>query len=154
MKTFVTKPKDIQRKWLVIDAAGRPAGRIAAEAARLLRGKHKPMFSPSIDAGDYVIIINAGKAVLTGAAKPNEGIYRHSGYPGGIKMVTRGDLLAKRPIKYLERVVKGMLPHNTLGRQMFLKLRVYEDAEHPHTAQEPELHTFRAGFGGLSRSRH
>ncbi len=142
MKTFVTKPKDIQRKWLVIDAAGRPAGRIAAEAARLLRGKHKPMFSPSIDAGDYVIIINAGKAVLTGAAKPNEGIYRHSGYPGGIKMVTRGDLLAKRPIKYLERVVNGMLPHNTLGRQMFLKLRVYEDAEHPHTAQEPELHTF------------
>lgn len=142
MKTFVTKPKDIQRKWLVIDAAGRPAGRIAAEAARLLRGKHKPMFSPSIDAGDYVIIINAGKAVLTGAAKPGEGIYRHSGYPGGIKEISRGELLAKRPIKYMERVVKGMLPHNTLGRQMFLKLRVYEDAEHPHTAQEPELHTF------------
>ena len=138
MKTFVTKPKEVQRDWLVIDAAGRPAGRVAAEAAKLLRGKHKPTFSPSVDAGDHVIIINAGQAVLTGASKPEERVYRHTGYPGGIKSITRGELLERRPVKYMERLVKGMLPHNSLGRDMFLKVRIFEGAEHPHTAQNPQ----------------
>jgi large subunit ribosomal protein L13 len=142
VKTFVTKPKEVQRTWLLIDAAGRPAGRVAAEAAKLLRGKHKPIFSPSVDAGDFVIIINAGQAVLTGASKPSEQIYRHSGYPGGIKSISRADLLANRPIKYMERIVKGMLPHNSLGRDMFLKLRVFEGAEHPHQAQNPQPWNF------------
>lgn len=138
MKTFVTKPKEVQRNWLVIDAAGRPSGRVAAEAAMLLRGKHKPIFSPSVDAGDYVIIINAGAVALTGASKPEERVYHHSGYPGGIKSISRRDMLAKRPVKYMERLVKGMLPHNSLGRDMFLKLKVYEGAEHPHQAQNPQ----------------
>lgn len=138
METFVTKPREVQRDWLVIDAAGRPAGRVAAEAAKLLRGKHKPTFSPSVDAGDHVIIINAGQAVLTGANKPEERVYRHTGYPGGIKSITRGEMLQRRPVKYLERLVKGMLPHNSLGRDMFLKVRIFEGAEHPHTAQNPQ----------------
>lgn len=142
MKTFVTKPREVQRSWLVIDAAGRPAGRVAAEAAKLLRGKHKPTFAPHVDAGDNVIIINAGKIVLTGAAKPKERIYRHSGYPGGIHSITRGELLEKRPVKYMERLVKGMLPHNTLGRDMFLKVRIFEGDEHPHQAQNPQPWTF------------
>lgn len=137
MKTFVTKPSEVQREWLLIDAAGKPTGRVAAEAAKLLRGKHKPTFSPSVDAGDHVIIINAGQAVLTGANKPGEFIYRHSGFPGGIKSVTRGELLSKRPVKYMERLIKGMLPHNTLGRRMFFKVRIFEGAEHPHQAQNP-----------------
>jgi large subunit ribosomal protein L13 len=126
----------------VLDGAGRPAGKVAAEAARLLRGKHKPIFSPSVDAGDYVIIVNTDKVVLTGKNKPNENVYRHTGYPGGIKAITRGDMLAKRPLKYMERLVKGMLPHNSLGRDMFLKLRVYEGPEHPHAAQGPVQHEF------------
>lgn len=138
METFVTKPKEVQRDWLVIDAAGRPTGRVAAEAAKLLRGKHKPTFSPSVDAGDHVIIINAGQAVLTGASKPEERVYRHTGYPGGIKSITRGEMLDRRPVKYMERLVKGMLPHNSLGRGMFLKVRIFEGAEHPHTAQNPK----------------
>ncbi|HEY3267383.1 MAG TPA: 50S ribosomal protein L13 [Armatimonadota bacterium] len=138
MKTFVTKPREVQRNWLLIDAAGRPAGRIAAETAKLLRGKHKPTFSPSVDCGDNVIIINAGKAVLTGASKPKERIYRHTGYPGGIKSISRAELLAKRPVKYLERLVKGMLPHTALGRDMFIHVRVFEGEEHPHEAQSPQ----------------
>jgi large subunit ribosomal protein L13 len=142
MKTFVTKPKEVQREWLVIDAAGRPTGRVAAEAAKLLRGKHKPTFSPSVDAGDHVIIINAGQSVLTGASKPAENVYRHTGFPGGIKSITRGDLLARRPVKYLERLVKGMLPHNSLGRDMFLKVRIFEGAEQPHVAQNPRTWNF------------
>jgi large subunit ribosomal protein L13 len=142
MKTFVTKPREVQRSWLVIDAAGRPAGRVAAEAAKLLRGKHKPTFSPSVDAGDNVIIINTGQTVLTGAAKPKERIYRHSGYPGGIHSISRAELLAQRPNKYMERLVKGMLPHTSLGRDMFLKMRVFEGSEHPHRAQNPQPWTF------------
>lgn len=142
MKTFVTKPKEVQRAWLIIDAAGRPAGRVAAEAAKLLRGKHKPTFSPSVDAGDNVIIINAGKTVLTGAAKPQERLYRHSGYPGGIHSISRAELLAQRPIKYMERLVKGMLPHTSLGRDMFFKVRIFEGAEHPHQAQNPQPWSF------------
>src|SRR5687767_14078182 len=105
MSTYVTKPSDVQRAWLVIDATGKPAGKVAAEAANLLRGKHKPIFSPSVDAGDNVIILNADKIVLTGANKPAEEIHRHTGYPGGIKSITRGELLAKRPIKYMEKLV-------------------------------------------------
>lgn len=142
MKTFVTKPGEVQRSWLLIDAAGKPAGRVAAEAAKLLRGKHKPTFSPSVDAGDNVIIINAGQAALTGANKPKERVYRHTGYPGGIKSITRGEMMAKRPIKYMERLIKGMLPHNSLGRQMFFKVRIFEGAEHPHEAQNPQPWNF------------
>jgi large subunit ribosomal protein L13 len=143
VKTYVAKPKDIEREWLVLDAAGKPAGRVAAEAARLLRGKHKVIFTPHIDTGDNVVIINADKIVLTGANKPDEHIYRHTGWPGGIKSITRGDLLAKRPIKYMERIVKGMLPHNRLGKQMFHKLKIYEGAEHPHQAQNPRAWEFK-----------
>lgn len=142
MKTFVTKPREVQRSWLVIDGAGRPAGRVAAEAAMLLRGKHKPTFAPHVDAGDNVIIINAGKIVLTGASKPKERIYRHSGYPGGIHSISRGELLTKRPVKYMERLVKGMLPHNTLGHDMYMKVRIFEGDEHPHQAQNPQPWTF------------
>lgn len=142
MKTFVTKSSNVRRDWLVLDATGKPAGRVAAEAARLLRGKHKPTFSPSVDAGDFVIIVNADKVVLTGASKPAELVYRHTGYPGGIKSVSRGDLLSRRPIKYMERLVKGMLPHNSLGRAMFKKVRIFEGPDHPHQAQNPKPWSF------------
>jgi len=141
MKTFVAKPNEVQRKWLVIDATDRSLGRLAAEAARLLRGKHKPIFTPHVDTGDHVIIINAERVRLTGN-KTEELIHWHSGYPGGFKSITRGRLIEKSPERAIERTVKGMLPHNTLGRQMFRKLKVYKGGEHPHQAQGPEPYSF------------
>ena len=141
MKTFMAKPEEVQRAWLVIDAAGKPLGRLAAEAARLLRGKHKPTFTPHVDTGDHVIILNADKVALTGN-KSEERIYWHSQYPGGLKSVTRGSMLAKRPERLVERTVKGMLPHNRLGAQMYRKLKVYAGTAHPHAAQKPEVHEF------------
>jgi large subunit ribosomal protein L13 len=141
MKTFVAKPGEIQRKWLVIDATDRPLGRLAAEAARLLRGKHKPIFTPHVDTGDHIIIINAERVKLTGN-KSEELIHWHSGYPGGLKSITRGRMLQKTPARAVERTIKGMLPHNTLGRQMFRKLKVYAGSTHPHEAQGPEPYTF------------
>jgi large subunit ribosomal protein L13 len=141
MKTFVAKPAEVQRRWLVIDATDRPMGRLAAEAARILRGKHKPIFTPHVDTGDHVVIINAERVKLTGNKK-DELIHWHSGYPGGLKSITRGRMLEKTPTRAIERTIKGMLPHNTLGAQMFRKLKVYKGPAHPHEAQGPEPYTF------------
>jgi len=138
MRTYTAKPKDIIRKWYVVDAAGKSVGRLASQVAKILRGKHKPMFTPHMDTGDHVVIVNADKVVLTGRSKPEEKIYHHTMYPGGIKFTTYGKMLAKTPEKLIMRVVKGMLPHNTLGAQMLKKLRVYTGPEHPHEAQMPE----------------
>jgi ribosomal protein L13, bacterial type len=135
MKTFSAKPSDITRDWHVLDATGRPVGRLAADAARILRGKHKPIFTPHMDCGDHVIIINAERAIYTGNNKAAEPIYRHTLYPGGIRQVPRGELLEKRPEYALYRTIKGMLPHNSLGAKMLKKLRVYSGPQHPHEAQ-------------------
>ncbi|MCL6629394.1 MAG: 50S ribosomal protein L13 [Armatimonadetes bacterium] len=139
MRTYTAKPKDITRKWFVIDASGQPLGRLAARVATILRGKHKPMFTPHMDTGDHVIIINAEKIVLTGRGKPDEKIYWHTQYPGGLRSTTYGKMLEQTPEKLVMRAVKGMLPHNTLGAQMLRKLRVYKGPEHPHQAQQPEV---------------
>ncbi len=141
MKTFMAKPEGVQREWLVVDAAGKPLGRLAAEVARLLRGKHKVTFTPHVDTGDHVIVINAGQVLLTGS-KAEENIYWHSQYPGGLKSVTRGQMREKRPERLVERTIKGMLPHNKLGDQMYRKLNVYAGAAHPHQAQKPQVHEF------------
>jgi large subunit ribosomal protein L13 len=140
--TYMAKPADIQRAWYILDAAGRPLGRLATEAARLLRGKHKPIFTPHIDTGDFVIIINADKAVLTGNKLVQKKLYRHSGYPGGLKETSYKDLMAQRPILAVEKAVKGMLPHNRLGRASAKKLKVYAGDMHPHEAQKPQLWQF------------
>jgi large subunit ribosomal protein L13 len=137
MKTYSAKEGDISRKWFVMDAANKPVGRLAVEAAKILRGKNNPMFTPNMDTGDHVIVINADRAVLTGT-KGKELIYHHSQYPGGIKSISRAKELALTPEKTIMRTVKGMLPHNKLGAQMLKKLRVYRGAEHPHKAQKPE----------------
>lgn len=142
MGTFMAKPAEIERKWLVIDAAGRPLGRTASEAARLLRGKHKPIFTPHIDTGDFVIIINAEQAILTGNKLDEKTYYHHSGYPGGLRETKYRELMAKRPVLVMEKAVKGMLPHNSLGRASAKKLKVYAGSDHPHTAQQPEAWEF------------
>ncbi len=142
MKTYVATPATVDRKWLVIDASGKTLGRLATEVAKLLRGKHKPTYTPFIDTGDNVIVVNASKIVLTGK-KLDQKMYRHhSGYPGGMKEITYKNLMANNPEKALEYAVKGMLPKNSLGRQMFKKLKVYAGAEHEHQAQKPEAYTF------------
>ena len=143
MTTFFAKAQDQERKWLIIDAAGIPLGRIATEAARLLRGKHKPTFTPNVDTGDHVIIINAEKLVLTGN-KLNDKMYRrHSGFPGGLKEVPYKKLMQIMPERAMEHAVKGMLPHNKLGAQMYTKLKVYKGESHPHQAQQPEIWTIQ-----------
>lgn len=142
MGTYMAKPADIQRAWYILDAASKPLGRIATEAARLLRGKHKPIYTPHIDTGDFVIIINADKAILTGNKLMQKKYYRHSGYPGGLKEMTYKDLMAKRPVLAVEKAVKGMMPHNRLGRAAAGKLKVYAGATHPHEAQKPQLWQF------------
>jgi large subunit ribosomal protein L13 len=136
MKTFSAKPEQIERKWLIVDAAGKPMGRIAVEIAKILRGKNKPIFTPNQDTGDFVIVINASQIVLTGR-KAGEPIYRHSGWPGALKSISRGDELARKPNEALRRVVRGMLPHNKLGDAMIKKLKVYAGPDHPHEAQQP-----------------
>jgi large subunit ribosomal protein L13 len=138
MKTFLATAADIQRKWFVVDANGKTLGRLATAVASILRGKHKPTFTPNVDCGDHVIIINAEKIVLTGKKAENKVQYRHSMYPGGLKAVKYGDLLKNKPEYALTRTIWGMLPHNRLGRQMIKKLRVYRGNEHPHAAQKPE----------------
>ena len=135
MRTYSAKPSEITRDWVVLDATGQPVGRLAVEAAKILRGKHKPTFTPHMDTGDHVIIINAERAVYTGNNKAEEPIYRHTLYPGGIKSVPRGEFLTKRPEDAILRTVKGMLPHNSLGAKMLKKLRVYRGSVHPHEAQ-------------------
>src|ERR1051325_2014555 len=138
MKTFSPKASDIQRRWWVLDANDAVLGRIATDAARLLRGKHKAIFAPHVDTGDYVVIVNAGKVRLTGRKLDQKMAYRHSGYPGGLKATTYRDYLAQRPSEAMRKAVKGMLPRNRLGRQMFTKLKVYDGAEHPHVGQNPQ----------------
>lgn len=138
----MAKDAEVSRAWLVLDATGKPLGRLATEAARLLRGKHKAIFTPHVDTGDYVIIINADKVLLTGN-KLKQKLYTHySGYPGGLKVMTYDKFLATRPEQAVEKAVKGMLPHNRLGRATGKKLKVYAGAEHPHAAQQPVPHTF------------
>ena len=138
MPTFTPKPNDIQRAWHVVDADGLVLGRVATEVARILRGKHKPIFAPHVDTGDHVIVINADKIVLTAGKAEKKIVYRHSGYPGGLKEQTYADLLATRPIEAVRRSVRGMLPKNRLGRQMLSKLKVYAGPTHPHAAQQPQ----------------
>ena len=142
MKTYVATPATVERKWLVIDASGKTLGRLATEVARLLRGKHKPTFTPFLDTGDYVIVINASKMVLTGNKLDQKKYRHHTGYPGGLKEVDYRTLMAKNPEKALELAVKGMLPKNSLGRQMFRKLHVYAGADFEQTAQKPEAYNF------------
>ena len=143
MSTFFAKAQDQERKWYIIDAEGVSLGRIATEAARLLRGKHKPTFTPNVDTGDHVIIINAEKLVLTGN-KLNDKMYRrHSGFPGGLKEVPYKKLMQTMPERAMEHAVKGMLPHNKLGAQMYTKLKVYKGDTHPHQAQQPEIWTIQ-----------
>ncbi len=138
MRTYSPKPGDIDRVWHVIDASDVVLGRLASHAAVLLRGKHKVTFAPHIDTGDFVIIINAEKVALTGAKKQQKMEYRHSGYPGGMTATSYTELLESNPRRAVEKAVKGMLPHNKLGRQQIKKLKVYAGPEHPHTAQQPQ----------------
>ncbi|MBB6350428.1 50S ribosomal protein L13 [Nonomuraea muscovyensis] len=137
MRTYSPKPADVQRQWYVIDATDVVLGRLASHVATLLRGKHKPIFAPHVDTGDFVIVINAGKVSLSGNKLEQKKAYRHSGYPGGLRSVSYGELMEKRPEKAVEKAVKGMLPKNSLGRKMAKKLKVYAGAEHPHLAQQP-----------------
>ena len=138
MKTFMANPAKIDRKWYVVDAEGQTLGRLASEIAKVLRGKNKPIFTPHIDTGDYVIIINADKVVLTGKKLVQKVYFRHSGYLGGDSYTKAGDMLAKNPVKMVELAVKGMIPKNRLGSQIYTKLHVYAGSEHPHAAQKPE----------------
>jgi large subunit ribosomal protein L13 len=137
MKTYVTKPAEIERKWYVVDAEGETLGRLASRIAVILRGKHKPIYSPSVDCGDYVIVLNADKISVTGQRLDQKVYYRHSGYPGGISAITLREQLKKHPTRPVEIAVKGMLPKNKLGRKMLKKLKVYTGSEHPHAAQQP-----------------
>ncbi len=137
MRTYSPKASEITRAWHVIDADGLVLGRLCTEAARVLRGKHKPTFAPHLDTGDHVIVVNASKIVLTSGKADRENVYRHSGYPGGLKQETYAELLARKPEEAIRRSVRGMLPKGPLGRQMLKKLKVYAGPEHPHAAQGP-----------------
>ena len=138
MRTFSPKQTDIVRAWHVVDADGLVLGRLATEVASRLRGKHKPIFAPHVDTGDHVIVVNAAKVVLTADKPDKKVVYRHSGYPGGLRMRRYGELLASRPEEVVRRAVRGMLPRNRLGRQQITKLRVYAGSDHPHQAQQPQ----------------
>ncbi|GAB3618142.1 50S ribosomal protein L13 [Okibacterium endophyticum] len=140
-RTYTPKASEIQRDWVVIDAADVVLGRLASHAATLLRGKHKPTFVNHMDTGDFVIIINADKVVLTGQKADQKKAYRHSGYPGGLKSVTYGELLANNPVRMVEKAVRGMLPKTSVGRAQLRKLKVYTGSEHPHAAQQPKTYT-------------
>ncbi|WP_040163049.1 50S ribosomal protein L13 [Microbacterium gorillae] len=141
-RTFTPKAGELQREWLVIDATDVVLGRLASHAAALLRGKHKPTFTNFMDAGDFVVIINADKVALTGQKLEKKIAYRHSGHPGGLKAVAYSELLEKNPVRAVEKAVRGMLPKNTLGRDQLSKLKVYAGAEHPHAAQQPKPYVF------------
>ena len=138
MKTYSTKASDIERKWHVIDAEDKVLGRLSSQIARLLMGKHKPIYTPHLDTGDYVIVINAAKVRVTGKKAQQKMYYRHSGYPGGLKSTTYAEMMKTHPTRVIEHAVKGMLPHNRLGARMFKKLKVYEGNSHPHQAQVKE----------------
>jgi large subunit ribosomal protein L13 len=137
MKTPTVKVEEVEHDWHVIDASGKVLGRLASEVAQILRGKHKPIYSPHLDTGDYVVVINAGGIVVTGKKAQNKIYYHHSGYPGGLKTITYEKMFAKSPERVVRMAIKGMLPHNILGRNMYRKLRVYDGTEHPHNAQNP-----------------
>jgi len=143
VRTFSPKAGDIQRQWHVIDASDVVLGRLASHVAILLRGKHKPIFAPHIDTGDFVVVVNAEKVALSGSKLQDKRAYRHSGYPGGIHSVTYAELLAKHPERVVEKAVKGMLPKNSLGRNMLRKLKVYAGPDHPHQAQQPVPFTIK-----------
>ncbi len=138
MRTISAREQDVQRDWYVIDAQGQTLGRLASRVATLLRGKHKPMYTPHVDCGDYVIVVNAEKIHVTGQKMTQKKYYRHSGYPGGLKEVTLQDQLQKFPDRVIEKAVQGMLPKNRLGRRMFKKLKIYAGPDHPHQAQQPK----------------
>ena len=137
MKTYVTKPADVERSWYVVDAEGQTLGRLASQVAAVLRGKHKPIYSPSVDAGDFVIVVNADKIHVSGRRMEQKMYYRHSGYPGGVSELTLKEQLNRYPTRPVELAIKGMLPKNKLGRQMIKKLKVYAGPDHPHQAQQP-----------------
>lgn len=141
MRTYTPKPGQTERKWLVIDADNVVLGRLASQIATLLRGKHKAIFAPHVDTGDFVIVVNAEKVALTGSKREQKRAYRHSGYPGGLRSTSYVDLLEKNPRRAVEKAVAGMLPKTTLGRQMLGKLKVYAGPEHPHGAQKPQQHS-------------
>lgn len=136
-KTYSAKPLEVERKWYLIDAEGEILGRLATKVANILRGKNKPEYTPHVDTGDFVIIINAEKIQVTGKKETDKKYYRHSGYPGGLKVASFKELMEKNPAAAVEKAVKGMLPHNTLGDEQFQKLKVYAGSEHPHAAQQP-----------------
>lgn len=138
MRTFSPKAADITRAWHVIDATDVVLGRLASQTAQLLRGKHKAIYAPHVDTGDFVVIINADKVAISGNKLEGKKLYRHSGYPGGLREQTVGEVLATRPDRLVEKAIVGMLPHNSLGRQMARKLKVYAGPQHPHTAQKPQ----------------
>jgi large subunit ribosomal protein L13 len=138
MRTYSPRPTDIDRAWYVVDAQGEILGRLSTRIAHVLRGKHKPIFAPHMDVGDFVIVINAGDVQLTGSKGTQSLAYRHSGFPGGLKSVPFARLLAEKPERLIERSVQGMLPKNSLGRQMAKKLKVYAGSEHPHAVQDPQ----------------
>ncbi|MFA8438886.1 50S ribosomal protein L13 [Pueribacillus sp. YX66] len=141
--TYMAKASEVERKWFVVDAAGQTLGRLASEVATILRGKHKPIYTPHVDTGDHVIIVNADQIELTGKKLTDKIYYRHTGHVGGIKQRTALEMRTERPEKMLELAIKGMLPKNRLGRQMFKKLHVYRGSEHPHQAQQPETYELR-----------
>src|SRR5688572_10327060 len=138
MRTFSPRPSDIERTWYVVDATDMVLGRLATRVAHVLRGKHKPTFAPHMDMGDHVIIINAAKGRLTGAKAQQSMSHRHSGYPGGLKSISFGQLLDERPERLVEQAVRGMLPKTTIGRAQIKKLKIYAGADHPHAAQQPQ----------------
>jgi len=137
MKTFVTKPAEIERQWIVVDAEGQNLGRLATKIATILRGKHKTVYSPAVDCGDYVVVINAEKIAVTGNRMEAKRYYRHSGYPGGLREMTMREQLEKHPDRVIGLAVRGMLPKNRLGRKMIKKMKIYAGSEHPHQAQQP-----------------
>ena len=137
LKTYSPKPNDIDQKWHIVDADGVVLGRLASKVSQILRGKHKPMWAPHMDVGDFVVIVNADKVKVTGRKAEQKKYYRHSGYPGGLKVTPFKTMLETKPEFIIENAVKGMLPHNRLGRKMLKKLKVYSNTEHPHSAQQP-----------------
>ncbi|MBQ6621879.1 MAG: 50S ribosomal protein L13 [Mogibacterium sp.] len=142
MKSYIAKPADVDRKWYVIDAEGKTLGKLAVEAAMILRGKKKPTYTPHVDTGDYVIVVNAEKVAVSGKKEDAKIYKRHSGYPGGLKETPLKEMRASKPEEIIRHAVKGMMPKGKLGRQMFKKLKVYAGPEHPHAAQKPEEYTF------------
>jgi len=142
MTTYNAKKEEIQRDWFLVDAEGQVLGRLATEIAARLRGKHKPIYTPHVDTGDFIIVVNAGKVVLTGNKLKDKIYYHHTGYPGGIKSVSAGKLLQEKPEEVLRKAVRGMLPKNTLGRAMLKKLKIYAGGEHDHAAQCPKVISF------------